>query len=151
MGTSIERTSNVVDIYKLADAYDMPADKVDGMTPETVHESVARAVKRAREGDGPTLLELKTYRYKGHSISDPQKYRSKEEVDEYKDQDPILKVRKTILTNGFAAEADLKIIDDRINEVVEESVKFAEESPWPDDSELLKDVYVDQNYPFIVD
>ncbi len=151
MGTSIERTSNVVDIYKLADAYDMPADKVDGMTPETVHESVARAVKRAREGDGPTLLELKTYRYKGHSISDPQKYRSKEEVDEYKDQDPILKVRKTILTNGFAAEADLKIIDERINEVVEESVKFAEESPWPDDSELLKDVYVDQNYPFIVD
>ena len=151
MGTSIERTSNVVDIYKLADAYDMPADKVDGMTPETVHESVARAVKRAREGDGPTLLELKTYRYKGHSISDPQKYRSKEEVDEYKDQDPILKVRKTILTNGFAAEVDLKIIDDRINEVVEESVKFAEESPWPDDSELLKDVYVDQNYPFIVD
>lgn len=151
MGTSIERTSNVVDIYKLADAYDMPADKVDGMTPETVHESVARAVKKAREGDGPTLLELKTYRYKGHSISDPQKYRSKEEVDEYKDADPILKVRKTILTNGFAAEADLKIIDDRINEVVEESVKFAEESPWPDDSELLKDVYVDQNYPFIVD
>ncbi len=94
MGTSIERTSNVVDIYKLADAYDMPADKVDGMTPENVHENVARAVKRAREGGGPTLLELKTYRYKGHSISDPQKYRSKEEVDEYKDQDPILKVRK---------------------------------------------------------
>lgn len=148
MGTSIERTSNVVDIYKLADAYDMPADMVDGMTPETVHESVSRAVKRARSGDGPTLLELKTYRYKGHSISDPQKYRSKEEVDEYKDQDPISKVRTTILTNKFASEADLKAIDDRIGLVVDESVKFAEESPWPDDSELLKDVYLDENYVF---
>jgi pyruvate dehydrogenase E1 component alpha subunit len=151
MGTSIERTSNVSDIYKLADAYEMPADKVDGMTPENVHESVARAVKRAREGDGPTLLEMKTYRYKGHSISDPQKYRSKEEVDEYKDQDPISKVRTTILENGFATEEFLKEIDTRIDAVVEESVRFAEESPWPDDSEVLKDVYIDQSYPFIVD
>ncbi len=151
MGTSIERTSNVVDIYKLADSYDMPADKVDGMTPETVHESVARAVKRAKEGDGPTLLELKTYRYKGHSISDPQKYRSKEEVDEYKDQDPINKVRNTILSNNFASEADLLAIDNRIALVVDESVKFAEESPWPDDNELLKDVYADPNYVFDVD
>ena len=151
MGTSVERTSNVVDIYKLADAYDMPADKVDGMAPEAVHESVARAVKRAREGDGPTLLELKTYRYKGHSISDPQKYRSKEEVDEYKDQDPINKVRATILQNAYANEADLKTIDDRIAAVVDESVKFAEESPWPDDNELLKDVYMDQDYRFEVD
>lgn len=151
MGTSIERTSNVTDIYKLADAYDMPADKVDGMTPEAVHESVARAVKRAREGDGPTLLEMKTYRYKGHSISDPQKYRSKEEVDEYKGQDPITKVRNTILENGFATEEFLTEMDKRIDAVVEESVRFAEESPWPDDSEVLKDVYIDQNYPFIVD
>ncbi len=151
MGTSIERTSNVIDIYKLADAYEMPADKVDGMTPEAVHEAVARAVKRAREGDGPTLLELKTYRYKGHSVSDPQKYRSKEEVEEYKDQDPIIKVKNTILSNGFGTEEDLKAIDDRINAVVDESVRFAEESPWPDDSEVYKDVYIDANYPFIVD
>jgi pyruvate dehydrogenase E1 component alpha subunit len=151
MGTSIERTSNVIDIYKLADAYEMPADKVDGMTPEAVHEAVARAVKRAREGDGPTLLELKTYRYKGHSVSDPQKYRSKEEVEEYKDQDPIIKVKNTILSNGFGTEEDLKAIDDRINAVVDESVRFAEESPWPDDSEVYKDVYIDSNYPFIVD
>jgi pyruvate dehydrogenase E1 component alpha subunit len=129
----------------------MPADKIDGMTAEAVHEGVARAVKRAREGDGPTLLELKTYRYKGHSVSDPQKYRSKEEVDEYKDQDPINKVRNTILANGFGTEADLKAIDDRIDAIVQESVKFAEESPWPDDSEVYKDVYIDQNYPFIVD
>lgn len=151
MGTSIERTSNVIDIYKLADAYEMPADKIDGMTPEAVHDAVARAVKRAREGDGPTLLEMKTYRYKGHSVSDPQKYRSKEEVEEYKDQDPINKVASTILDNGFATQNELDAINARVNAIVDESVKFAEESPWPDDSEVLKDVYIDQNYPFIVD
>jgi pyruvate dehydrogenase E1 component alpha subunit len=151
MGTSIERTSNVIDIYKLADAYEMPSDKLDGMTPEIVHEGVARAVKRARDGEGPTLLEMKTYRYRGHSVSDPQKYRSKDEVEEYKDQDPIIKVRKTILENNFATEAALQEIDEKISGIVEASVKFAEDSPWPDDSEVLKDVYIDQNYPFIVD
>jgi pyruvate dehydrogenase E1 component alpha subunit len=151
MGTSIERTSNVIDIYKLADAYEMPADKIDGMTAEAVHEGVARAVKRAREGDGPTLLEMKTYRYRGHSVSDPQKYRTKDEVEEYKNQDPITKVAATILTNKYATEAELKAIDDKIAAIVEGSVKFAEESPWPDDNELLKDVYIDQAYPFIVD
>ena len=151
MGTSIERTSNVIDIYKLADAYEMPADKIDGMTAEAVHEGVARAVNRARQGEGPTLLEMKTYRYKGHSVSDPQKYRTKDEVEEYKNQDPITKVSKTILDNAFATEADLKAIDDKITLIVDASVKFAEESPWPDDSEVYKDVYIDQNYPFIVD
>lgn len=151
MGTSIERTSNVIDIYKLADAYEMPADKADGMTPETVHESVARAIKRAREGDGPTLIELKTYRYKGHSVSDPQKYRSKEEVEEYKSQDPINKVMHSILENNYATQEELNTIDARIANVVEECVKFAEESPWPDDSEVMKDVYMDANYPFDVD
>ena len=151
MGTSIERTSNVIDIYKLADAYEMPADKIDGMTAEAVHEGVARAVKRAREGDGPTLLEMKTYRYKGHSVSDPQKYRTKDEVEEYKNQDPIVKVANTILANKFATAEELKAIDDKIALIVDGSVKFAEESPWPDDSEVLKDVYMDQSYPFIVD
>jgi len=151
MGTSIERTSNVIDIYKLADAYEMPADKIDGMTAEAVHEGVARAVNRARKGEGPTLLEMKTYRYKGHSVSDPQKYRTKDEVEEYKDQDPITKVTKTILDNNFATEVELKAIDDKITLIVDASVKFAEESPWPDDSEVYKDVYIDQNYPFIVD
>ena len=151
MGTSIERTSNVIDIYKLADGYEMPADKIDGMTAEAVHEGVARAVNRARQGEGPTLLEMKTYRYKGHSVSDPQKYRTKDEVEEYKDQDPITKVTKTILDNNFATEVELKAIDDKITLIVDASVKFAEESPWPDDSEVYKDVYIDQNYPFIVD
>jgi len=151
MGTSIERTSNVRDIYKLADAYEMPADQVDGMHPEAVHEAVERAVRRARQGDGPTLIEMKTYRYKGHSISDPQKYRTKDEVEEYKSKDPIQLVLNTIYENSFATEAEIAAIDARINKVVEDSVTFAEESPWPDDSEVLKDVYIDQNYPFIVD
>jgi pyruvate dehydrogenase E1 component alpha subunit len=151
MGTSVERTSNVVDIYKLADAYDMPGDAVDGMSPEAVHDGVSRAVQRAREKGGPTLLELKTYRYKGHSISDPQKYRSKDEVEEYKDKDPIQVVLKTILTNNLASQADIDAINARVDAIVAESVKFAEESPWPDDSEVLKDVYMDENYPFIID
>jgi len=151
MGTSVERTSNVIDIYKLADAYDMPGDKVDGMSAEAVHESIARAVKRAREKGGPTLLEMKTYRYKGHSISDPGKYRTKDELEEYKSKDPITLILKTINDNSFASEEELKKIDDRIGKIVDESVKFAEESPWPADDELLKDVYTDKNYPFIVD
>jgi pyruvate dehydrogenase E1 component alpha subunit len=151
MGTSVGRSSNVIDIYKLADGYEMPADAVDGMSPELVHETISRAVKRARDNGGPTLIEMKTYRYKGHSISDPQKYRSKEEVEEYKEQDPIEKVLKTIRQNEFATEEEIKAINDRVNMIVAESVKFAEESPWPDDDEVLKDVYVDKNYPFIVD
>jgi pyruvate dehydrogenase E1 component alpha subunit len=151
MGTSIERTSNVIDIYKLADAYEMPGDTIDGMTPETVHEGISRAVKRAREKGGPTLLEIKTYRYKGHSISDPQKYRTKEEVDEYKGRDPITQVLNTILQGKLATQEEIDAINARVDAIVTESVKFAEESPWPDDSEVLKDVYVDQNYPFIVD
>ena len=151
MGTSVERTSNVIDIYKLADAYEMPGDAVNGMSAESVHESVSRAVKRAREKGGPTLLEMKTYRYKGHSISDPQKYRSKEEVEDYKGKDPISLILKTIRDNKYATDDAIKGIDGRVEKAVAEAVKFAEESPWPNDSEVLKDVYVDPNYPFIVD
>ena len=124
---------------------------VYGMSAEAVHDSISRAVKRAREGGGPTLLEIKTYRYKGHSISDPQKYRTKDEVEEYKQRDPIEMVAKTILDNKFATQKQLDEINKRVSDQVAESVKFAEESPWPSDDELLKDVYVDKNYPFIVD
>lgn len=151
MGTSVQRTSNVIDIYKLADAYDMPSDSIDGMTAESVHEGVSRAVKRAREKGGPTLLEIKTYRYKGHSISDPQKYRTKEEVEEYKSKDPITALLETIQKNKLVSEEEINAINKRVDEAVAESVRFAEESPWPSDDEVLKDVYVDQNYPFIVD
>ena len=151
MGTSVARTSKTLDIYKLADAYDMPADAVDGMSPEDVHNAVLRAANRAREKGGPTLLEIKTYRYKGHSMSDPQKYRSKDEVEEYKEKDPIDHVLNVLKTQYSVAEADIEIINDRVKKEVEDAVAFAEESPWPDDDELLKDVYVQQDYPFIVD
>ena len=151
MGTSVERTSNVTEIYQLGAAYSMPAEQVDGMHPETVHDAVARAVKRAREKGGPTLLEIDTYRYKGHSISDPQKYRTKDEVAVYKSKDPIAQIRTHIIEHNLATEQELADIDKRCDEVVAASVKFAEESPLPDDSEVLKDIYVDQNYPFIVD
>jgi pyruvate dehydrogenase E1 component alpha subunit len=151
MGTSVARSSNVLDIYKLADAYEMPGDSVDGMNPETVHEAIQRAVKRAREGDGPTLLEIKTYRYKGHSMSDPQKYRSKEEVEEYKEKDPIETTLHKILEGKWATEEQIQEINQWVEDEVAESVKFAEESPWPDDSEVYKDVYIQENYPFITD
>lgn len=151
MGTSVQRTSNVIDIYKIADAYEMPGDTVDGMNAEPVHEAVSRAVKRAREGGGPTLLEIKTYRYKGHSISDPQKYRTKEEVETYKGKDPITNILAVIKQSNIASDAELEEINKRVEAAVAESVKFAEESPYPSDDEVLKDVYVDQNYPFIVD
>ncbi|MBL7728352.1 MAG: pyruvate dehydrogenase (acetyl-transferring) E1 component subunit alpha [Dinghuibacter sp.] len=151
MGTSVARSSNVLDIYKLADAYEMPGDSIDGMNPETVHDGVLRAVKRARQGDGPTLLEIKTYRYKGHSMSDPQKYRSKEEVEEYKEKDPIETTLAKIMANQWATEAQIEEINQWVEQEVAGSVTFAEESPWPDDSEVYKDVYVQENYPFITD
>ncbi|KAA2242464.1 pyruvate dehydrogenase (acetyl-transferring) E1 component subunit alpha [Chitinophaga agrisoli] len=151
MGTSVERTSNVLDIYKLAEAYEMPSDTIDGMSCEAVTEGFDRAVKRAREGNGPTLVEVKTYRYRGHSMSDPAKYRTKEEVEEYKEKDPITLVLKTIQKNKWATEAEIEAINEKVKNEVEACVKFAEESPWPSDDELLKDVYVQQDYPFIVD
>ena len=151
MGTSVERTSNVTDIVKLGLAYDMPSAQVDGMNAEAVHEAMDLAVERARKGDGPTFLEIKTYRYKGHSMSDPAKYRSKEEVEEYKQKDPIEQIKKTILERGYATEQQLDEIDNGVKVEIEECVKFAEESPFPEDSELLKDIYAEENYPFIMD
>ena len=129
----------------------MPSDSIDGMIPERVHNGVLRAMNRAREKGGPTLLEIKTYRYKGHSMSDPQKYRTKEELEEYKEKDPIEHVQKMLTSQFKVTEAEIEAIVERVRAEVEESVKFAEESPWPDDSELLKDVYVQADYPFIVD
>ncbi len=151
MGTSVERTSNVPDIYKLADAYDMPGDKIDGMTAETVHDGVARAVKRARENGGPTLLEIKTYRYKGHSMSDPAKYRTKEEMEEYKLKDPLETTLATLKKDFGLSEEEIELINERVKGEVEEAVTFADESPFPDDDELYQDVYAEKDYPFIMD
>ncbi|TXC78330.1 pyruvate dehydrogenase (acetyl-transferring) E1 component subunit alpha [Luteibaculum oceani] len=149
MGTSVERTSNVTELSKLGDAYDMPGFGVDGMSCEAVHQAIGEAADRARKGEGPTLLDIKTYRYKGHSMSDPQTYRTKEEVEKYKEQDPIGKVQNHLLKEKAMTEADIKAIQKEVKALVEECVKFAEESPEPDPSELFEDVYSEPDYPFV--
>jgi pyruvate dehydrogenase E1 component alpha subunit len=148
MGTSVERTSNVHDLSTLGESYDMPGLGVNGMRCEDVHEAIAMACAHVRAGNGPYLLDIKTYRYKGHSMSDPQKYRTKEEVEEYKKQDPIESVRATILANKWAKEAELDTIDEDVKKEVEAAVKFAEESPMATADELYNDVYFEKNYPF---
>jgi pyruvate dehydrogenase E1 component alpha subunit len=151
MGTSVKRTSNVTELYKLAGSYDMPSEPVDAMSVEAVHIAVSHAAERARSGGGPTLLEFRTYRYKGHSMSDPAKYRTKEEVEEYKHRDPLEVIKSTLLEKKFATEKDLEVIEHKVNEKIEESVKFAEESKYPDPGEALRDVYVQADYPYITD
>ncbi len=151
MGTSVERTSNVTDLNKLALAFDMPNEQVNGMACEPVHEAFERAVERARNGEGPTLLEMRTYRYKGHSMSDPAKYRTKEELEEYKTMDPIENALAVIKDKKYATEAQLKEIQDRVKAQVKESVDFAEESEFPKAEDLYKDVYVQEDYPFLRD
>jgi pyruvate dehydrogenase E1 component alpha subunit len=149
MGTSVKRTSNVTNLSDLADSYHMPNTEVDGMNPDECYEAFKEAADRARKGEGPTLLDINTYRYKGHSMSDPQKYRTKEEVEQYKEQDPITYVKNIIEKNKWMKEADFKKVQDEVKALVEESVKFAEESPDPTIDELYKDVYVQEDYPFI--
>jgi pyruvate dehydrogenase E1 component alpha subunit len=107
------------------------------------------AVVRARRGDGPTFLEMKTYRYKGHSMSDAQTYRTKDEVKEYQAQDPIEKVLATLQANKWIDEKGIEEVEARVKALVDESVKFAEESPYPEPDELYKDVYAEPNYPYI--
>ncbi len=151
MGTSVARTTNMTDIYKIGLGFDMPCAPVDGMDPVAVHNAMDEAVQRARRGEGPTFLEMRTYRYKGHSMSDPAKYRTKEELEGYKAKDPIEVVKNAILEKKYADEKWIEEIGEKIKQIVDESVKFSEESPWPDAAELYKDVYVQQDYPYITD
>lgn len=149
MGTSVERTSNVHDLYKIGLSYEMPSSAVDGMSCEAVHNAIAEAAERARKGDGPTLLEMKTYRYKGHSMSDAQTYRTKEEVKQYQEQDPIEKVLAVIKKNKWMSDADIEAAEKKVDDIVAESVKFGEESPYPTPDELYKDVYMQEDYPYV--
>lgn len=149
MGTSVSRTSNVTELYKLGEGYDIPAAPVDAMNVENVHEAVAKAAKHVRAGKGPYLLEFRTYRYKGHSMSDPAKYRTKKEVETYKAKDPVEQVRTTILKEGIATQKEIDAIVSKVRDIVAESVKFAEDSKFPDPSEAFMDVYKQENYPFV--
>ena len=149
MGTSVERTTNVTDLSKIGLSYDMPSRAVNGMSPEAVHEAIAEAAERARKGEGPTLLDIRTYRYKGHSMSDPQKYRSKDEVAEWMEQDPIEHCLRVIKENKWLSEKEIQDINDWVKKEVEESVEFAENSPYPEPHELYEDIYMEPNYPYI--
>lgn len=151
MGTSVERTSNVTELEMLGASYGMPSETVDGMSPEAVCVAVKRAVDRGRSGEGPTLLDIQTYRYKGHSMSDPQNYRSKVELSEYKEKDPITYVRNVILSHGWSTEEEVKEVERTVKAEVEASIEFAENSPYPERHELYEDVYKTENYPFVKD
>jgi pyruvate dehydrogenase E1 component alpha subunit len=149
MGTSVERTSNNPDIWKLGLGYEMPAEPVEGMDPAKVDRAVSQAIARARKGDGPTFLEMKTYRYRGHSMSDAQHYRTKDEVEEYKKIDPISQVKKILLDKKYASKDEIEKIDSRVKEKIKECEKFAEESPYPEKNLLYDAVYEQKDYPFL--
>jgi pyruvate dehydrogenase E1 component alpha subunit len=151
MGTSVTRTSNVQDLVKLGLSYDMPSEQVDGMSVEAVHEAFQRAAKHIRAGHGPYYLEIQTYRYRGHSVSDPAKYRSKEEVEEYKDMDPVIVTQNKIISDRIASQEEVDAIIARIDAEVDDALEFAENSPFPLGSELYDDNYTQQDYPYITD
>lgn len=149
MGTSVERTANHTDIWKLGKGYEMPCGPVDAMNPIKVAEAMDEAITRARTGGGPTFLELKTYRYRGHSMSDAQKYRTKAEVAEYQKIDPITQVLDVIKEEGYATDDEIAAIDKRVKDKVAECQKFAEESPFPEKNVMYDVVYEQEDYPFL--
>ena len=149
MGTSVERTANHLDIWKLGLAYEMPSKPVDGMNPIAVAKAMDEAITRARRGDGPTFLEMKTYRYRGHSMSDAQHYRTKKEVEEYKKIDPISTVLNVIKDKKYLTDDEIKAIQLNVKERVQECVDFAESSPYPDKQQLYDVVYEQEDFPFL--
>lgn len=151
MGTSVTRTSNVHELYKIGSAFEMPSEQVDGMRPEAVYDAVKKAGDHIRAGKGPYFLEINTYRYKGHSVSDPAKYRTKEELNDYKGKDPVKMTEVKMIEEGIATEEEIKAIKTKIKTEIDEATKFAEDSPFPDGSGLFEDNYVQEDYPFIVD
>lgn len=149
MGTSVARTANHTDIWKLGLGYEMPCGPVDAMNPVKVAEAMSEAIERARTGGGPTFLELKTYRYRGHSMSDAQKYRTKDEVAEYQKIDPITQVKEIILDKKYATEDEVKEIDQRVKDLVKECEEFAENSDFPEKNVMYDVVYEQEDYPFL--
>ncbi|MDQ0463061.1 pyruvate dehydrogenase E1 component alpha subunit [Caulobacter ginsengisoli] len=143
MGTSIERSASETRLHRRGISFNIPGEEVDGMDVLAVVEAGAKAAEHARSGKGPYILEMKTYRYRGHSMSDPAKYRTKEEVDEVKKtRDPIEHLRER-LEKAKVSEEDLKAIDAEVKKIVAEAAEFARTSPEPDPSELYTDVYLE--------
>lgn len=149
MGTSVARTANHEEIWKLGLGYNMPCEPCDGMDPVKVAETMDKAISRARSGDGPSFIEMKTYRYRGHSMSDAQHYRTKEEIEEYRKIDPISQVKEIILSKKYASQDDLDKVDKSVKVRVLECEKFAESSPYPDLDLMYNAVYEQEDYPFI--
>jgi pyruvate dehydrogenase E1 component alpha subunit len=144
MGTAVSRSSSETHLYKRGSGFLIPGEEVDGMDVIAVREAGKRAVARARAGEGPTLLEMKTYRYRGHSMSDPAKYRTKEEVEDVRShRDPIEHVKSALLQDHGADEEALKAIDKEVREIVVACAQYAQESPEPDVSELMTDIYTE--------
>ncbi|CAO3426596.1 pyruvate dehydrogenase (acetyl-transferring) E1 component subunit alpha [Azospirillum endophyticum] len=143
MGTSIERASANLNLSERGLSFNIPGEQVDGMDVRAVRAAGVRAVEHARSGNGPIILEMLTYRYRGHSMSDPAKYRSSEEVQKMKSEnDPIERARARILEEGHASEEELRSIDQDVKAMVLEAAEFAKNSPLPDPSELYADVYI---------
>src|SRR6202030_480985 len=143
MGTLVQNAICQEELYRFAEPYKMPGVRVDGMDVLEVYEATMEAVARAREGDGPSLIEAVTYRFRGHSMSDPAEYRSKREERIWLERDPIKNLRKKLLTERGQDEAHLKEIEAEVEDVIEESVRFADESPEPRLEDVSKHVYAD--------
>jgi pyruvate dehydrogenase E1 component alpha subunit len=141
MGTSLERAMSLQDVSQKACAYEMASEFVDGMDLLAVREAVIRAAERAREKSLPTLLEIRTYRFMGHSMSDPGNYRTRAEIEKYQERDPIKLFTQSLRETGVLNDKSLKEIEDRVHAEVEHAAKFADESPLPDPTELYTDVY----------
>lgn len=141
MGTSTKRHAADTELYKRGEAFGIPGIQVDGMDVLKVYEAAAKVIDHVRSGKGPMLMEIKTYRYRGHSMSDPAKYRSKEEVEKYKEErDPITHFREYLLAQGALTEASLKKIEDDIKQQMADAAEFAKESPEPAATELWTDI-----------
>ena len=144
MGTAQARSTSTPELFTRGEAFGIPGEAVDGMNVLTVKDAGERAVAHCREGKGPYILEVKTYRYRGHSMSDPAKYRTREEVQKMRsERDPIEQVREMLLTGKHATEDDLKTIDKEIKDIVNKSADFSKESPEPHLDELWTDIYAD--------
>jgi len=143
MGTSVDRSSANTHLHQRGRSFDIPGEEVDGMDVRAVKAAADRAVARARAGEGPYILEMLTYRYRGHSMSDPAKYRTREEVDKMRNEhDPIEQVRGRLLAAGWASEDELKKIDGDIRLVINDAAEFAQTNPEPDPAELYTDITV---------
>ena len=144
MGTSIARASATTDLCRRGQSFDIPGHQVDGMDVRAVRSAGEMALDHARSGKGPVILEMITYRYRGHSMSDPAKYRSKEEVQKMRtERDPIEQLKARVVERNLASEDELKEIDREIRQIVNDAAEFATSDPEPDPAELWTDVYVE--------